>query len=169
MGRLVAWDALLALRGQWQHQGKTVVWTNGCFDLFHLGHLRSLCAARRLGDVLIVGVNSDESVRLLKGPDRPIVPATERAEIVAALVCVDHVLVFDDLTPERILGQLRPEVHCKGADYAPPSSRPVPEAPLVHAYGGRIEFLPLVPITSTTERIKRIQKLVGRRQDGGQQ
>ena len=138
--------------------GRTVVWTNGCFDLLHVGHVRSLRAARALGDVLIVGVNSDASVKQLKGPDRPLVPAAERAEIIAALACVDHVLVFDDLTPEAVLERLQPEVHCKGADYAPPDGKPIPEAWVVASYGGRIAFLPLVPGRSTSDLARRLEQ-----------
>src|SRR5262245_41992545 len=99
-------------------RGDTLVWTNGCFDLLHLGHVRSLQAARRLGDVLVVGVNSDASVRLLKGPERPIIPQDDRLETLAALECVSRVVLFDEPTPEQALLLLRPHIHCKGADYA---------------------------------------------------
>lgn len=139
--------------------GKVVVWTNGCFDLFHAGHARSLRAARALGDVLVVGVNSDASVRRLKGPSRPVLPAADRAELLASLACVDHVAVFDEDTPEESLRLLRPAVHCKGADYAPPHGKPIPEAALVAAYGGRVAFLPLVAGLSTTELIRRVKAL----------
>jgi rfaE bifunctional protein nucleotidyltransferase chain/domain len=135
------------------------VWTNGCFDLLHVGHVRSLQAARRLGDVLIVGVNSDASVRQLKGTGRPILPAEERAELLSALACVDYVVIFDELTPEAALARLQPDVHCKGADYALPHGKPIPEAALVESYGGRVEFLPLVPGTSTSDLIQRIHEL----------
>jgi rfaE bifunctional protein nucleotidyltransferase chain/domain len=156
--KVAEWDTLLAQRSEWRALGKKVVWTNGCFDLLHAGHLSSLRAARALGDVLIVGVNSDASVRQLKGPERPVVPAAERAELLAALECVDRVVVFDEPTPEAALARLRPDVHCKGADYAPPHGKPIPEAPVVASFGGRIEFLPLVAFTSTTERIRRIRE-----------
>jgi rfaE bifunctional protein nucleotidyltransferase chain/domain len=136
-----------------------VVWTNGCFDLLHVGHVRSLQAARAFGDILVVGLNSDDSVRRLKGPNRPIVPALERAEVLAALECVAHVIVFDELTPEAALARLEPDVHCKGADYAPPHGKPIPEAGVVQAYGGRIEFLPLVPDVSTSELARRLGEL----------
>jgi rfaE bifunctional protein nucleotidyltransferase chain/domain len=139
--------------------GKVVVWTNGCFDLLHAGHARSLAAARALGDVLVVGVNSDASVRQLKGPHRPLLPEAERAELLASLRCVDYVLVFDEDTPEACIDRLRPHVHCKGADYAPPHGRPVPEAALVESYGGRVAFLPLLEGISTTELVRRIQAL----------
>jgi rfaE bifunctional protein nucleotidyltransferase chain/domain len=152
------WDQLLARRAKWREHGATVVWTNGCFDLLHAGHLRSLRAARAEGDALVVGVNSDASVRGLKGPDRPIIPEAERAEIVAALECVDAVVIFDEPTPEAALARLRPDVHCKGADYAPPHGKPIPEAAIVAGYGGRIAFLPLVPGVSTTDRLRRIRE-----------
>jgi rfaE bifunctional protein nucleotidyltransferase chain/domain len=139
--------------------GRLVVWTNGCFDLLHAGHARSLRAARELGDALVVGVNSDDSVRRLKGPGRPVLPAAERAELVASLACVDHVVVFAGDTPEECIRLLRPHVHCKGADYAPPRGRPVPEAALVASYGGRVAFLPLAEGLSTTELIRRVRAL----------
>lgn len=149
---------LLRLRQQARAEGWAVVWTNGCFDLLHVGHLRNLQAARRLGEVLVVGVNSDESVRRLnKGPERPIVPAAERAELLAGLECVSYVLVFDEDTPGPVLARLQPDIHCKGADYAPPHGKPIPEAPVVASYGGRIEFLPLVPGVSTTDLVERVR------------
>jgi len=156
--KVVDWPHLLDLRQQWRRQGRTVVWTNGCFDLLHVGHLRSLQAARRLGDVLVVGVNSDPSVRQLKGPGRPILPGAERAELLAALECVDHVVFFDEDTPEAALARLQPDVHCKGADYAPPDGKAIPEAVVVQAYGGRVAFLPLVPGTSTSSIIEHIRE-----------
>ena len=134
-----------------------MVWTNGCFDLLHAGHVQNLEAARCFGDFLVVGINSDESVRRQKGAGRPIVPAAQRAAVLAGLACVDFVVVFDEDTPEAALARLRPEVHCKGADYAPPDGKPIPEAGLVASYGGRVEFLPLVPCLSTTDIVRRIQ------------
>ena len=156
-GKVVGWDSLLGLRQRWRAQGKTVVWTNGCFDLLHVGHVCSLEAARNLGDVLVVGVNSDASVRLLKGPGRPIVPAVERVSVLAALQCVDYVVVFDEATPETALSRLQPDVHCKGGDYAPPHGKPVPEAQIVESYGGRVEFQPRYTSPSTTSLIERIR------------
>ncbi len=152
---------LLHLRASWQREARTVVWTNGCFDLLHAGHVRSLHAASGLGDVLVVGLNSDDSVRRLKGAGRPLLPAAERAELLAALECVDHVLVFDDLEPTALLAQLKPDVHCKGADYAPPHGKPIPERAVVEAYGGRVVFLPLLQGISTSELIRRIRALEG--------
>jgi rfaE bifunctional protein nucleotidyltransferase chain/domain len=156
-GKLMTWDALLAAREHWRSAGRTVVWTNGCFDIIHLGHVRNLQACRRLGEVLVVGVNNDATVRQLKGPSRPIIPDIQRAEMIAALECVDAVVIFGELTPEASLARLRPEIHCKGADYAPPHGKPIPEAKIVASYGGRIEFFPLVPSLSTTELIRRIR------------
>jgi phosphoheptose isomerase len=157
--KVVGWEELLALRERWRAEGKTVVWTNGCFDLLHLGHVRSLQMAKALGDILVVGVNSDDSVRQLKGPGRPIFPASERVEILAALECVDYVIIFEELTPEKAIARLKPDIHCKGADYAPPQGKPIPEAKVVEAYGGRVEFLPLVPGHSTSELIRRIKEI----------
>lgn len=157
--KVVGWEELLALRERWRAEGKTVVWTNGCFDLLHLGHVRSLQAAKALGDVLVVGVNSDEVVRQLKGPGRPIFPASERVQMLAALECVDYVIVFEELTPERALARLTPDIHCKGADYALPHGKPIPEAKTVEAYGGRVKFLPLLPGHSTSELIRRIREM----------
>ena len=157
--KVVEWEELLALRERWRTEGQTVVWTNGCFDLLHLGHVRSLQIAKALGDVLVVGVNSDDSVRRLKGPGRPIFPASERVKMLAALECVDYVVVFEELTPERALSRLRPDIHCKGADYAPPHGKPIPEAKIVEAYGGRVEFLPLLSGHSTSELIRRIKEM----------
>ncbi len=155
--KVVEWPVLQQLRDQWRRQGQVVVWTNGCFDLLHLGHVRNVQAARRFGDRLVVGLNSDASVGRLKGPGRPIVPAWERAEVLAALDCVDAVVLFDEETPEKALERLRPDIHCKGADYAPPHGKPIPEARAVHAYGGRVAFLPLIPGLSTTDLLRRIR------------
>jgi rfaE bifunctional protein nucleotidyltransferase chain/domain len=156
--KVMTWEALLAARERWRSERRTVVWTNGCFDLVHLGHIRNLQACRALGQVLVVGINSDAAVRQLKGAGRPIVPAAERSEVIAALECVDAVVVFDELTPEAALARLRPEIHCKGADYAPPHGKPIPEARVVASYGGRIEYFPLVPSLSTTELVRRIRE-----------
>jgi rfaE bifunctional protein nucleotidyltransferase chain/domain len=156
--KCVDWPLLLQRCAEARAAGKRVVWTNGCFDLMHAGHIHSLQAARKLGDLLIVGVNSDASVGRLKGPGRPIVPEGERVKMLAALACVDYVMVFDEDTPREAIARLRPEIHCKGAEYAPPSSKPIPEAVVVEAYGGRIEFLPMIPGCSTSELIQRIRR-----------
>jgi D-beta-D-heptose 7-phosphate kinase/D-beta-D-heptose 1-phosphate adenosyltransferase len=139
--------------------GKTVVFTNGCFDVLHLGHLRALEAARRLGDLLVVGVNSDASVRRLKGPLRPIVPECERAELIAALRPVDYVVIFDEPTAEETIRILRPEVYVKGGDY---TLGQIPESAPVRELGGRVEIAPLVPGLSTTRIVQRILSAYGR-------
>lgn len=155
--KIYSWPDLLKRREEWRRHGKVVAWTNGCFDILHVGHVRSLKAAKAFGDILVVGVNSDASVRQLKGPARPVVTASERIEILAALECVDAVVVFDELTPERALGELQPDVHCKGADYKPPHGKPIPEAGIVAAYGGRIEYIEFEVNTSTTSLIQNIR------------
>ena len=144
---VVSLEDLLRLRARWRERGASVVWTGGCFDLLHVGHVRSLRAARSLGDVLVVGLNDDASVRRLKGPGRPIVPFAERAELLTALSCVDAVVGFAEDTPVALLERLRPDVACKGADYA---DRPLPERAVVEAHGGRMELLPLVSGRSST-------------------
>ena len=115
--------------------GKMVVFANGCFDLLHVGHIRYLQSARQLGDLLIVGLNSDESVRRLKGPQRPLMPEDERAEILAALACVDFIVIFQESTVERLLKVLKPDIQCKGTDY---TEETVPEREVVRSYGGRV-------------------------------
>jgi phosphoheptose isomerase len=150
-------EPLIAWRLAQRARKKTVVWTNGVFDVLHVGHLASLRGAKQFGDVLIVGVNGDASVRANKGPGRPIYRCDERVALLAALELVDAILVFDDPTPERVLAQLRPDVHAKGADYAPPHGKPIPERAIVEGYGGRIEFLPMVPGRSSTETLARLR------------
>jgi rfaE bifunctional protein nucleotidyltransferase chain/domain len=150
-------EPLIAWREAQRARNRTVVWTNGVFDVFHAGHLASLRGARRFGDRLVVGVNGDASVRANKGPERPIFRCEERVELLAALDVVDAIVVFDDPTPERVLAQLRPDVHVKGADYAPPNGKPIPERAIVEGYGGRIEFVPLVPGRSSTDTLARLR------------
>ncbi len=159
--KILDWPELLRLRESARASGSVVVWTNGTFDLLHPGHLASLQQARALGDLLVVGVNSDRSVQAYKGPLRPILNQIERATMLAALECVSAIIVFDEETPSESLARLRPDIHCKGAEYAPPNGRPVPERVIVESYGGRIEYLPLVPGISTTEILKRIRLAEG--------
>ncbi len=135
-----------------------MVLTNGCLDLLHAGHVLTLQSASQLGDVLIVGLNSDSSVQQLKGEGRPILPDLGRASILTDLECVDHVLILADLTPSAILQLLQPDVHCKGGDYAPPHGKPIPEMAVVEAAVGRVAFLPLLEGISTTDLIDRIRK-----------
>jgi len=135
-------------------QHKTVVFTNGVFDLLHPGHVRYLADARRQGDALIVGLNSDRSVRAIKGPARPIVPEAERAEVLAALACVDAVCVFDQQTPHEIISRLQPDVLVKGADWA---ATEIVGRDVVEARGGRVVRIPFAEGYSTTKIIERIK------------
>jgi rfaE bifunctional protein nucleotidyltransferase chain/domain len=148
-------DDLAVLRKQWSAEGRTVVWTNGCFDILHAGHVRSLRDAKALGDILVVGINSDASVRAIKGDTRPIVGQEDRAELIAALEAVDYVAIFDESDPIMALELLRPDIHCKGEEYAN-GTRPLPERETVLSYGGQIKFLPLHPGRSTSDLIDRI-------------
>ena len=139
-----------------KRNGRKVVFTNGCFDLLHPGHIRSLEAARVLGDELIVGLNSDESVRTLKGPNRPVIPEQERAEILSSLECVDAVTIFPELTPQNLIAALLPDVLVKGGDW--PGDQIVGRAE-VEAAGGRVARIDIVPGYSTTEMLQKIRTL----------
>ena len=141
--------------------GRRVVLANGCFDLLHVGHVRYLEDARALGDLLIVGVNGDDAVRRLKGPGRPLMPAVERAEMLAALRAVDHVVVFEDDTADRLVALLRPAVHAKGTDYTAES---VPERASVLAAGGRVAIAGDAKQHSTRDVIAEILARFGRDQ-----
>ena len=144
------------MRATLRQAGKTLVFTNGHFDLLHVGHLDYLEKARALGDALFVGVNGDESSRRLKGAGRPIVPAVERARLIAALRPVDGVIVFDDDTADALITALRPEIYVKGGDYA---GKALPERAAVEACGGRVELIDFLPGRSTTRLIERIRRL----------
>jgi len=133
--------------------GARVVLANGCFDVLHVGHVRYLAGARELGDILVVGVNSDEQVAVQKGPGRPVLTASERAEIVAALESVTYVTIFDEPTVEQLLRTLRPDVHAKGTDYTTDS---VPERDVVRSYGGQVAIVGDPKDHSTTEIIARL-------------
>lgn len=148
-------DEALAVRDRLQSEGKTVVFTNGVFDLLHPGHVRYLREARALGDALIVGVNSDGSVRGNKGPGRPITPEAERAEILAALAAVDTVVIFDEATPLAVITALQPDVLVKGADWGENS---IVGRDVVEARGGRVERVPIEAGYSTTAIIERVRR-----------
>jgi D-glycero-beta-D-manno-heptose 1-phosphate adenylyltransferase len=185
VGEVISEEKLARVVRERQQHGEQAVFTNGCFDLLHLGHVRYLQCARELGDFLIVGVNSDESTSRLKGPERPLVPEKERAEVLAALASVDYVTIFADNTAGRLLDRLRPSLYVKGGDYAAPgysqdflltseslrrllagdsSEYPqfahirasLPELPVVAEYGGRLALLAYLPEHSTTALIDRI-------------
>ena len=148
-------DALAAHAAMLRREGKRVVFTNGVFDILHVGHVRYLQAARALGDALLVGINSDASVRRLKGPTRPLNPEDERAEVIAALACVDGVCIFGEDRPDDLIEAVRPAIHAKGGDYGTPDA--LPETPLVRRLGGEVVILPLVPGRSTTRLLGRMQ------------
>jgi len=135
-------------------QGKRIVTTNGCFDILHVGHVRILKQSKALGDILVVGINSDASVRALKGPERPINNQNDRAELLSSLECVDVVSIFDEGTPVEFIKVVKPDIHVKGADYKP---QDLEETPVVEALGGRVEILPLVPQKSTTSLVQKIR------------
>ena len=153
MKKVLSLEELLPIREHLKAEGKTLVLTNGHFDLLHVGHVRCLQQAKALGDVLVVGLNSDASTRALKGAGRPLVPQEERAEVLAALECVDFVVIFEERTAERLVAALKPEVYVKGGDW---TLEDLPEAKAVAECGGRVEILPQVPGRSTTEIIKTI-------------
>jgi rfaE bifunctional protein nucleotidyltransferase chain/domain len=135
-------------------EGQTIVLTNGCFDVLHRGHTRYLNQAKQLGDILVVALNSDDSVRMLKGPDRPINTVSDRAAVIAALSCVDYVTVFDTSTPIPLIDQFRPEIYAKGGDYSP---QMLAETAAVERYGGRVAILDYVAELSTTAVVERIR------------
>ncbi len=155
MGQVISQDELISRVGRGKRNARRVVFTNGCFDLLHPGHIRCLEEARGLGDVLVVGVNSDASVRQLKGPDRPLILEQERAEILAALAAVDYVVVFDAPTPRELIARLLPDILAKGGDWGPDEIVGREE---VEAAGGRVVSVPLAPGYSTTLLIDRIRQ-----------
>ena len=157
MGKVLDPDSLAARVAELKRQGRTVAFANGHFDLLHVGHLRYLAAAAAEADILVVGINDDDSVESLKGPGRPIVPAAERAELLAALEPVDLVTVFAGDSPADLINRLRPEVHCKGPDYRRPEE--VPEYRVVRAYGGRTALVGDPKDHNTTDLIAAVRAL----------
>lgn len=152
--KIATLEVVAELVEEHRRQGRKVALANGVFDLLHVGHVRYLEGARALADVLVVAVNSDASTRANKGPDRPVIPEEERAELVAALGCVDHVVIFDDRTVVGVIRALRPDLHVKGTDYTADS---VPERAEVEAYGGRVAIAGDPKDHSTTELIRRLE------------
>lgn len=134
-------------------QGQKIVFTNGCFDLLHVGHVRYLQEAASSGDCLIVGLNSDRSVREIKGPNRPLISEDQRAEVLAALACVGYIVLFDEADPFKLIESIKPDILVKGADW---SLDKIIGADLVHSYGGEVRRVDLVPLISTSEIIQRI-------------
>jgi rfaE bifunctional protein nucleotidyltransferase chain/domain len=154
MGKIVSQEELIQVAAREKHAGRRVVFTNGCFDLLHPGHVRCLAEARALGDVLVVAINSDRSVRGNKGPERPLVTEKDRAEVLAALASVDYVTIFDEPTPRELISRVLPSVLVKGADWAPDQVAGREE---VEAAGGRVVSIPLAPGYSTTILVQRIR------------
>ncbi|MBW8004770.1 MAG: D-glycero-beta-D-manno-heptose 1-phosphate adenylyltransferase [candidate division NC10 bacterium] len=154
-GKLKTLEELVAIRHDLGRQGKQVVFTNGCFDLLHRGHVRFLGQAKSLGDVLIVAVNNDISVRTLKGPDRPVMSHAERAELLAALAAVDYVLIFEEVDPEKLIRALEPDLLVKGGDW--PVDHVVGRQ-IVESRGGRVCTLPYVEGASSSQLLQRIRE-----------
>jgi rfaE bifunctional protein nucleotidyltransferase chain/domain len=152
MGVIVSPDELVEMGARWRREGRTVVFTNGCFDLLHPGHVRLIEAARDFGDVLAVAINSDAGVRRLKGPQRPIIPAVDRAALLASLAAVDAVAIFDEETPCELLRSLRPDVLVKGSDW----SHWIAGREIVEAAGGHVQAIPVEPGYSTTDLVNAI-------------
>lgn len=151
---LVAGEDIASFCETLRRGGKKIVFTNGCFDILHAGHVRYLAAARAMGDCLVLGLNTDASVRRIKGPERPINSEEDRAEVADALKAVDYVVLFDEPTAEQVIGKVRPDIYVKGGDY---TLETLPEAKIVQSYGGRVEFIALVAGRSTTNVIEKIK------------
>ena len=153
MHKLVDLENLKTVISAAKLEGKKIVFTNGCFDILHIGHIRYLQEAKALGDLLVVGINSDESVRALKGEGRPVNDQQERAEIIAALECVDYVVIFTETNPLDVLSQLEPHFHVKGGDYR---GKSLAEAGLVSSYGGKVVLVGETAGKSTTALIAKL-------------
>jgi rfaE bifunctional protein nucleotidyltransferase chain/domain len=166
VGVLLTQPRLAARLAELRRAGRRIAFANGHFDLLHVGHLRYLQAARAAADVLVVAINGDASVTRLKGPGRPLVPAAERAELVAALAPVDFVVLFEEDSPAALLAALRPDVHCKGTDYG--TAERVPEFEVVRAYGGRTVLVGDPKDHATSDLIARIRRLAAAPAAGGE-
>lgn len=156
MGEIITLSEAIAQRQALDADGKTLIFTNGHFDLLHVGHLDYLEKARALGDALYVGLNGDLGTAHLKGDGRPIVPADERARMLAALIPVTAVIIFEENTADKLLLALKPTIYVKGGDYR---TKPLPERPTVASYGGRIELIDYLPHHSTSQLIEKIKAL----------
>ena len=153
MGQLIRRENLQDFLKSLRNKDETLVTTNGCFDILHVGHVRYLQKTKTFADKMLVCLNSDSSVKSIKGPDRPINNEDDRAEILCALECVDYVVLFDESSPEKLLAEIKPDVHTKGADY---TIETLPEAKVILENGGRVEFISFVAGKSTTNVIKKI-------------
>jgi rfaE bifunctional protein nucleotidyltransferase chain/domain len=150
-------DRAMAAELRNRHPGKTIVFTNGCFDILHAGHVRYLAAAKEFGDILVLGLNGDASVRELKGEGRPLNSQEDRAEVMAALGAVDYVIIFDEKRVDNLLREIRPRIYAKGGDYTVQSLDP-DEVAALKEIGAKIEILPLVPGKSTSKLIQSIRR-----------
>ena len=153
MSNLIKRENLQSLLSSLRKENKTIVTTNGCFDILHVGHVRYLEETKKFGDILIVALNSDKSVKSIKGEGRPINNELDRAEILCALKSVDYVVLFDEKSPADLLAEIKPDVHTKGADY---TMETLPEAKIITDNGGRVEFIKFVEGKSTTSTIEKI-------------
>ena len=153
MGQIITDKDLNGVIKELRENKKTIVATNGCFDILHVGHVRYLKKANALGDILIVAVNSDKSTRELKGPSRPINSQNDRMEILSSLTCVDYVILFDKISPVDLLLEIKPDIYAKGGDYTIES---LPEAKAILSYGGKVELIDFVDGKSTTNLINKI-------------
>lgn len=151
--KIISQDVAEAISKEEKARGKCVVFTNGCFDILHAGHVTYLEQAKSLGDILILGLNSDTSVKSIKGPQRPINSETDRAIVLAALESIDYVVTFEEDTPIELLKKIQPSIQAKGGDY---TAETLPEYPIVTGFGGAIKILPFVTGKSTTGTIKKI-------------
>jgi rfaE bifunctional protein nucleotidyltransferase chain/domain len=156
MGKIITQEELKQFVPVLKEEERTIVTTNGSFDLFHAGHLKSLKFAKKQGDILIVGINSDKSVKKYKSVKRPIIPEEQRAEIVASIIYVDYVVLFDETTPVNLLSMIKPNIHVKGSEY----KENIPEKDVVESNGGKLIFIERHDLKiSTSEIIKRVQEL----------
>jgi len=153
--KVISWDAIRQIADELKSKGQRIAFTNGCFDILHLGHIELLEFAHAQGDVLIVGVNSDASIRRLKGAGRPVLNAEQRSRILAALECVDYVVIFDDDTPYELIARIRPSVLVKGGDYVPDT---IVGRDIVEGAGGRVVVFPLIAGNSSSQLIEKIKQ-----------
>jgi D-beta-D-heptose 7-phosphate kinase/D-beta-D-heptose 1-phosphate adenosyltransferase len=160
MKKILSWEALKNEVECRRGEGQKIVFTNGCFDVLHVGHVRYLQEARKMGDFLILALNSDTSVRAIKGDKRPLVPQGERAEIAASLEAVDYVILFDETTPLKLIEYLRPDCLVKGGDW---KEEAVVGSDAVRSWGGRIVLIPVVEGASTTNIVEKILRVYGKR------
>ncbi len=154
MGTITDRSSIVKIAQKLKQENKTIVFTNGCFDILHIGHLRYLKESKKFGDILIVGLNSDSSVKKLKGPKRPINNESDRAELLASLIYVDYVVIFSENSPSNLINNIKPDIYTKGADY---TIETLPEAEIVQKNGGKVEFINFIEGKSTTNTIKKIE------------